>query len=218
MSEPKLISPMLDDFAMGDPISDHHGVRCCPAMKNDSDERYIVKIISIPASQTQLDALLLTGAYPDAEAALTYFKSLADETIKEVGVLQKLSELEGFVSYKDVQLVPMTDQTGYDIYLLSPYRRTLTKHFVRNPMTHLSAVNLGLDLCAALAVCRRSGYLCVDLKPNNVFVTAQQEFRIGDIGFVRLDSLKYASLPEFFKHHSLILKPTMLLTMEQLVL
>ncbi len=199
MSEPKLISPMLDNFAMGDPISDHHGVRCCPAMKNDSDDRYIVKIISVPASQTQLEALLLTGAYPDADAALGYFKSLTDEAVAEVDILKKLSELEGFLSYEDIQVVPMEDGTGFDIYLLSHYRRTLTKHFVRSPMTHLSAINLGLDLCAALAVCRRSGYLCVDLKPNNVFVTGEQEYKIGDLGFVRLDTLKYASLPDKYR-------------------
>ena len=69
MSEPKLISPMLDNFEIGGPISDHDGVRCCPAMRKNSDEKYIVKIISVPASQTKLDALLLTGAYPDKEAA-----------------------------------------------------------------------------------------------------------------------------------------------------
>ena len=78
MSEIKLISPMLDGFLMGDPISEHNGVRCCPAMKNDSDDRYIVKIISNPATQTQLDALILSGAYPDAASAKTYYKQLAD--------------------------------------------------------------------------------------------------------------------------------------------
>ena len=53
LSEPKLISPLLDNFLMGDPISDHHGVRCCPAIIKDTDNRFIVKIISIPASQVQ---------------------------------------------------------------------------------------------------------------------------------------------------------------------
>ena len=77
MSEPRLISPMLDNFMMGGPISDHHGVYCCPAMEKGTDDRYIVKIISIPASQTQLDALLLTEAFSSTEAALDYFKSFA---------------------------------------------------------------------------------------------------------------------------------------------
>ena len=87
MSDPKLISPMLDDFDMGNPISEHHGVRCCPAMRKNTDEKYIVKIISVPASQTKLDALLLTGAYPDKASALVYFKDVADGIIEEKRIL-----------------------------------------------------------------------------------------------------------------------------------
>ena len=41
----------------------------------------------------------------------------------------------------------------------------------KNAFTHLEALNLGLDLCSALAVCRQSGYLYVDLKPSNVYVS-----------------------------------------------
>ena len=62
MSEPKLISPLLDNFLMGDPISEHNGIRCCPAMDQETEKKYIVKIISLPSSETQLNALLLTGA------------------------------------------------------------------------------------------------------------------------------------------------------------
>ena len=199
MSEPKLISPMLDNFAMGGPISEHNGVRCCPAMEHGTDDRYIVKIISIPASQTQLDALLLTEAFSSTEAALDYFKSLTDDVAEEISILNRLSQLEGFLSFSNHQVVPMDDGTGFDIYLLSLYRRTLSKHFHRKPLTHLGAINLGLDLCAALTVCRRSGYLYVDLKPSNVFVTAEQEYRIGDLGFISLDSLQYASLPDKYR-------------------
>lgn len=190
MSEPKLISPMLDDFAMGDPMSSHHGVRCCPAMKRDSDNKYIVKIISIPASQVQLNALLLTGAYRSEGAALSYFKDLSDGVVQEAQTLQKLSSFEGFVPYEQWQVVPMENEVGYDVYLLGEYRRTLERFFRRNTMTHLGAVNLGLDLCAAAAVARRAGYLYVDLKPGNVCISEDQEYRICDLGFVPMVSLK----------------------------
>lgn len=199
MSEPKLISPMLDNFVMGAPISNHNGVRCCPAMAKDSDEKYIVKIISIPASQVQLDALLLTGAYRDRDAALLYFKELSDGVVSEAQILQRLSLLEGFIPYESWQVVPMDDGTGFDVYLLSRYKRSLERFCRRNTITHLAAVNLGLDLCAALAVCRRAGYLYVDLKPDNIFLTDTQQFRIGDLGFLSLSSLKYASLPEKYR-------------------
>lgn len=196
MSEQKLVSPLLDGFVMGDPMSNHDGVRCCPAMKENSEEKYIVKIISVPASQRQLDALLLTGAYPDAASATQYFKEVAEDVVKEAELLKQLSRLEGFLAYDNWQIVPMEGTNlGYQVYLVSPYKRSLDKYFRRHQMTHLGAVNLGLDLCAALSICRRAGYMHVDLKPTNIYMTGKREFRIGDLGFVKLNTLKFTSLP-----------------------
>ncbi len=199
MSEPKLITPLLADHLIGEPISNHHGVRCYPAIHRMTDEKYIVKIISIPASQVQLDALLLTGAYPSKEAALSYFRDLSDSAAEEVQLLQNLSKMEGFLAYEGHQIVPMEDQTGFQLYLLGTYKSSLARYLRNKPMTHLGAVNLGLDLCAALSVCRRNGYLYVDLKPENIFLVGDREYRIGDIGFVGLNSLKYASLPDRYR-------------------
>lgn len=197
MSELKLVSPLLDGFEMGDPVSDHNGVRCCPAMKENSDDKYIVKIISVPASQKQLDALLLTGAYKNAEAAAAYFKELAEDTVKEARLLQQLAKLEGFLSYEGWQIVPMDgDDTGFDVYLLGSYKRSLEKHLQRNTMTHLGVLNLGIDLCTALSLCRRAGFIYTDLKPGNIFITDKREFRIGDLGFSKLSAMKYTSLPQ----------------------
>ena len=196
MSELKLVSPLLDGFVMGDPISDHDGVRCCPAMKENSDDKYIVKIISVPASQKQLDALLYTGAYTDAGAAAEYFKELAEDTVKEARLLQQLAKLEGFLSYEGWQIVPMEgNDLGYDIYLLGSYKRSLEKFLRRNAMTHLSAVNLGIDLCAALSLCRRAGFIYTALKPGNIFISGQREYRIGDLGFAKLNAMKRTSMP-----------------------
>ena len=199
MSDPKLISPMLDNFQMGGPISEHNGVCCCPAMRKDSDEKFIVKIISVPASQTQIDALLLTGAYTDRDAALVYFRKVANGIIDEKKTLDALAQLEGFLPFEDCQIVSKDDGSGYDVYLLSTYKKTLERHLSRETLTQLGAVNLGLDLCSALSVCRQSGYLCVDLKPSNIYVTAEKEFKIGDLGFIKLSSLKYASLPDMYR-------------------
>ncbi len=201
LSEPQLISPMLDGFVMGDPISSHDGVRACPAMQLETDSKYIVKIISLPATQSKLDALLLAGAFTDRQDAVDYFKELADGVVEEAALLQKLSRHEGFVSFENWQMVPMEDdETGFDIYLLSQYRPTLEGVFHNNEMTHLQAINLGLDMCAALSVSRRFGYLYSNLRPSNIYICNEREFRIGDLGFLSLDSLPYASLPD--KYHS----------------
>lgn len=200
MSDPKLISPLLDGFAMGAPMSGHDGVVCCPAIKENSERKYIVKIISIPAAQAQMDALLLAGAYRDPADAMEYFRQVGEETMKEAEFLQKLSKLEGFLSYDAWQMEPITSKRlGYQVYLVGSYKRSLEKYVRRNPVTHLEAVNLGLDLCAALSVCRQAGALYVDLKPNNIFMSDKKEYRIGDLGFVQMDALKYTALPDKYR-------------------
>ena len=205
MPDPKLILPLLEGFLMGDTISEHHGVRCYPAMQEKTGDKYIVKTVSVPADSSKLEALLLAGAFPDRAAAVAYFNDLAKGVTTEAELLQQLSQLEGFSGYDGWQIQPSEDGESFDVYLLGKYRPTLERHLSRNPMTHLGAVNLGLDLCSALAVCRRSGYLYVDLKPGNVFVCADNEYRIGDLGFISLASLPYASLPE--KYHSAYTAP-----------
>ena len=199
MSEPRYVSPMLDGFTLGQAISDHSGVECYPAMRDDSEKRYIVKKISLPASQVQVDALLLTGVFRDPEAVRAYYEELAQGVCREIRTLNTLSEQRGFVPCDGFQVEAMEDGVGYEVYILSRYRMTLERHTRRNPMTQLGALNLGIDLCAAMAVSREAGWLYVDLKPENIYLFGDQEYRIGDVGFVAMDSLKYASLPDRYR-------------------
>ena len=199
MSEEALVSPLLDGFVLGSPMSERPGVSCHPAMKENSDQKYIVKILSMPASQVQLDALLVTGAYSDPAAALDYFRQQADDTAAEAAFLKSMAKLEGFVSYEDWQVAPMkTGRLGYQVYLVSKYGRTLEKAIRRTSITHLQAVNLALDMCAALSLCRRAGYLYIDLKPSNIMVENGTHFKIADLGFVSMKYLAYSSMPERF--------------------
>ena len=196
MSQESLASPLLDGFRLGAPMSERPGVQCCPAMKENSDQKYIVKILSMPASQVQLDALLVTGAYKDPAAALDYFRQQADDTAAEAEFLQSLSKLEGFAGFEGWQVVPMkTNRLGYQVFLVSTYGRTLEKAIRRTAITQLQAVNLAIDLCAALSLCRRAGYLYIDLKPSNIMVEGDH-FKIADLGFVSTRYLSYSSMPE----------------------
>lgn len=185
---------------MGNPMSEHDGVRCCPAIKENSDKKYIVKILSIPASQVQMDALLLAGAYKDPADAMEYFREVGESVMKEAQLLKQLSKLEGFLPYEAWQMEPITTRRlGYEVFLISSYKRSLDKYVRRNPVTHLEAMNLGLDLCSALSVCRSAGAMYVDLKPSNIFMSEKKDYRISDLGFVELDALKYTSLPDKYR-------------------
>lgn len=199
MSENNSASGLLKGYLLGQVISDHQGVRCVPALQEATNQRHIVKTISIPASQTQLDALLLSGAYQDAEQAQEYFRELVQALAEENDLLTRLSKQEGFLGYDGLQITPMESGVGYEVTLLSPYRPALDRQMLHAPLTQLAAVNLGLDMCAALTVCRQAGYLYADLKPSNIYSTDTRGYCIGDLGFIPMTSLKYASLPEKYR-------------------
>ena len=197
MPEQKNVSPLLDGFTLGAPISNHNGVICCPAIKEDTSKKFIVKMITVPANQTQLDALLLAGAYKDPADAMEYFRRNSEDIVKEAELLKTLSKIEGFLPYDGWQMEPITRRRlGYEIFLVGSYKRSLEKYMKKNPITHLEAINLGLDLCAALSVCRQAGFIYITLKPSNIYVSENKDYRIGDLGFLNLDALRYASLPE----------------------
>ncbi|MBQ8757298.1 MAG: hypothetical protein IJZ48_03520 [Oscillospiraceae bacterium] len=195
MSIPKSVSPLLDNILIGDAISEHHGIRCYPAMHKDTGDKYIVKVISLPPSQTQVDALKLAGVVSDDDSIRHYFQERSIETITEIETLQALSRHEGFMPCDGYQLEPSEDGLGFDIYMLSPYRRSLERQFTKRPFTQLDAINLGMDICSALMACRRNGYLFVNLKPNNIYLTPNGEFKISDLGFLNMGNLKYATIP-----------------------
>lgn len=198
MSEPILISPLLDGFLIGDPISEHNGIRCCPAIHSETNEKFIVKIMSLPASAAQLDAFLLAGAFQSQEAAVDYYQQRTEDYTGELEILQQLSRQEGFLPCEGYQAASSQDHIGFDIYILSQYRRSLERQFSKKEFTHLDALNLGLDICSALTACRRNGYLYVNLKPDNIFVTENGEYKISDLGFVKLNGLKYAAMSDAY--------------------
>ena len=195
MSAPRLISPLLDNFVMGEPIFDRGGVRILPAMEQGKEEKYIVKIISIPANQSQVDALLITGAYKDADAVNGYFSELADGVIREAEILNQLSNAGGFDGFTNMQVVPMDDGNGFDVYLLAPYRSSWARLCQQKQVTQLDGYNLALDICASLSVARRNGYIFANLKPESISVSPTGSYHINDLGLIGLDYLQYSSLP-----------------------
>lgn len=202
MPEQKSVSPLLDGFTIGTPVKSHFGVCCYPAVRENSERKYIVKTISVPASQTQLDALLITGAYQDPAAAAEYFRSQAEALMHENEILKKLSRLEGFLPFEGCQMEPVPhSRIGYEVYFLSNFRLTLERYMHRHNISHLEAVNLGIDLCQALAACRSEGMLYIDLKPSNIFIINKNryQYKIGDLGFTPLESIQFTPMPEKYR-------------------
>ena len=196
MAQLKLISPLLSNMEVVQCISTRGGTSVYTMRSTKSGQIYILKHISVPESQTQVDALIYTGAAASAEDAQKYYEQVVADYQKELETLESLSSSPNLAAYRSYQIEPKEDAVGYDVYLLAEQRKTLVEYLNDNAMTQLTAVNLGMDLCNALVDLRAAGLIHRDVKPSNIYLNAQGHFVLGDLGIAKIDELKYCSMPE----------------------
>ena len=120
-------------------------------LRSAAGHALVLKHISIPESPEKLEALLLSGAYPDRAAANEYYRLIAEDLLEEVRRYQALSDCPNVLLFgRSNKLVPKEDGVGYDLYVTTEYGRTLAAYRDEKALTHLEALNLGLDTSAAL--------------------------------------------------------------------
>ncbi len=196
MSEFRMVSPLLDNYKVEKTVMTRNGRTWYSVRHKDSNECYVLKHMPIPASDAQVRAMILSGICTDDKDALAYYTALVTDIRRELELGQKLSETGCFAGAVDFQIEPKTEGIGYDVYILQELQLPLNELIERNGMTHLRAVNLGIDLCDAIMACRDNGYLFQNIKPENIFLIPSGKFLLGDLGLVELQDLDYASVPE----------------------
>lgn len=161
-----------------------------------TEQLYVLKHISIPENQKQVDALILTGAAADEAAAQAYYEQVATDYREELELLETLADSPNLGSFHSYEIKPKEEGVGFDIFLLAEFRTTLERYLQDNPMTHSGAVNLAVDLCNALCDLRSAGLIHRNVTPSNVYLNSQGHFLLGDLGTARIEGLKYCSMPE----------------------
>ena len=196
MAEIKLNTALMTNMEVQDCLSRRGGVAVYSVKSTKSDQLYALKHISVPETQKQVDALILTGAAADEEAAQAYYQQVVTDYQAELEQLEALSGSPNLDSFHSYEIKPKEDGVGYDVYLLSEFRTTLDRYLTDTPMTQSSAVNLAMDLCNALTELRAAGLIHRDVKPSNIYLSSQGHFMLGDMGIAKVDELKYCSMPE----------------------
>ncbi len=190
------ITPLLDGMIVEKELSVHNGRACYLLSRQESKEQFVLKHMSVPATDSQIRALILSGAYANEAAVHEYYGMVIEDMKQELRLGQKLAESGCYAGALDFQIEPKQEGVGYDVYILHPLHVALNELLSHSAMTHLRAVNLGIDLCDALITCREAGYLFQNVKPENIFLMPNGRFLLGDLGLVALQDLKYASVPE----------------------
>ncbi len=145
-------------------------------------EKAALKQISIPQDQSDIEDLYSTG-YDDASITAHYQSYLAD-IVREYQMMVEMKGHTNVVNCDDIRYVQKDSGIGWDIYmkmeLLTPMMKVLDQ--VKDEK---QIIKLGKDMANALVLCKNRNIIHRDIKPQNIFLSKDGDFKLGDFGIAK---------------------------------
>ena len=146
-----------------------------------------LKVISIPETDAEIKDYRDDG-YDDASIT-ALFKSRVEDVTAEFKLMNKLKGHSNIVSFEDYSIVQHDNVPGYDILirmeLLTPLPDYINRQFPGGEIPDKAAIGLGVDMCRALELCKKNRIIHRDIKPQNIFVNENGDFKLGDFGVAK---------------------------------
>ena len=146
-------------------------------------EKAALKVISIPADEAEIEELYQEGY--DEESITATMKSQLENIVKEYSLMRKLSGSTNIVNCDDVRCVQQDNGLGWDIFIKMELLCPLMK-WMPQQVSEQTVIKLAQDLCNALILCKKHGIVHRDIKPQNIFISDNGDFKLGDFGVARI--------------------------------
>lgn len=145
-------------------------------------DKAAIKVLSIPKSKSDIQELLYNGY--DQKSITERFRSHLEDIVKEYSLMADLKGCANVVYCDDIRYVQHPDGIGWDIFikmeLLNPLITAL-----KVPVDEMQVVKIGLDICNALMLCKEKNIIHRDIKPQNLFVSDDGTYKLGDFGIAK---------------------------------
>lgn len=147
------------------------------------EEHSALKVISIPQSDSEIQSLKNDGMTDNDTTE--YFKGIVNDFVQEIQLMTQLKGNSNIVAYEDFAVVEKTESVGFEILIRMELLTGLPNYLRENRFRVYDVIQLGIDMCRALEVCRELNIVHRDIKPDNIFVSTNNKFKLGDFGVAR---------------------------------
>lgn len=142
-----------------------------------------IKVITIPQSESEISSMMSDGM--DKESTRSYYQGIVDDCINEIEMMESLKGTTNIVSVDDYKVVQHKDKICWDIYIRMELLTGLNEYAAGKTLAEGEVIRLGMDICKALEYCEKLNIIHRDVKPENIFITKFNEFKLGDFGIAR---------------------------------
>ena len=141
-----------------------------------------LKWICLPQNQSEIQSLRNEG-YDDASIA-DHYASVIKAFQSEIVLMSKLRGHSHIVSFEDHLFEKRENELGWDILIRMELLESLPGFFKKDRAVR-DVITLGCDICDALTLCAKYKIVHRDIKPDNIFVNENGDFKLGDFGVAR---------------------------------
>ena len=150
-----------------------------------SIEKAALKLVSIPQGINDIEDLRNDGY--DDETITTRFEGYLHDIVKEYSLMASMKGHPNAVYCDDVKYIQHDDGIGWDIYikmeLLTPLNKAISPKTLIIPEEQV--IKIGEDMCNILGYCESKKIIHRDIKPQNIFVSEDGTYKLGDFGIAK---------------------------------
>ena len=153
-----------------------------------------LKIITVSKTKSELNTLRSEGMID--EDIREYLLGIVEDTVSEIKLMYKLRGRGNIVIYEDHVVMEHEDGMGWDILIKMEYLTSLST-FIRQQngcVAKRDIIKLGIDICKSLESCQKYNIIHRDIKADNIFISDDGEFKLGDFGIARVIERKDQTL------------------------
>ena len=150
--------------------------------RNHPELQSAVKLLFLPESEEEADTLRGRGL-SDEQIRQRYLKA-AEAYTAEMRRMELFKGTSHIVSVEDFSTIPQENGIGWDLYIKMELLTPMLKSLQAEP-TEEEVIRIGIDIAGALAACRKRNIIHRDIKPQNMFVSEDGNYKLGDFGVAK---------------------------------